>query len=103
MRPSAATRIGSEACGAREPSLRCHARTDRAAHTGAAEPAIARRALGQILLVIVLGEVERWRVEDLGRDRIEAALLERLVVHRFRRLGRLTLRGVEHVDAGTVL
>src|SRR5258705_3199604 len=118
MRPSAAApipawfdaRIASKACGARpwrRPSLRSNAgrnaRADRAAHAGAAEPAIARRVLGQILLVIVLGEVERRRVDDLGRDRIEAALLERLLVHCLRGLGRLTLRGAEHVDAGAIL
>src|SRR5262249_16741940 len=45
----------------------------------------------------------RRRVDYLGRDRIEAALLERLLVHCFRFLGRLPLRGVEHVDAGAVL
>ena len=31
---------------------------DRAGHAGAAEPAIAGRILGQILLVIVFGEIE---------------------------------------------
>ena len=36
-----------------------HTNTDRARHAGAAEAAIARRILGEVLLVIVLGEVER--------------------------------------------
>src|SRR5256885_14208877 len=39
------------------------------------EAAIAHRVLGQILLVIVLGEIEWRRVQDLGRDR--AAILFR--------------------------
>ena len=42
---------------------------DRAAEARAAETAIAVRHLGQVLLVIVLGEVELRRVDDLGRDR----------------------------------
>ena len=42
---------------------------DRAAHAGAAETAIAHRILGEVLLMVVLGEIERRRVEDLGRDR----------------------------------
>ena len=43
--------------------------TDRAAHAGAAEAAVTHRVLRQVLLVVVLGVVERRRVEDLGRDR----------------------------------
>src|SRR6478736_5982696 len=53
--------------------------SDRAGHAGTAEPAIAERVLGEILLVIVLGEIE------------------------FRRLGGLLLLRREGVDAGTVL
>src|SRR5215467_10609623 len=87
----------------RNRSLRRDACADRAAHAGTAEAAIAHRILGQILLVIVLGEIEGWRVEDLGGDRIETLRLERLLVHRLRGLGSLPLRGVEDVDAGAIL
>src|SRR5258708_3538202 len=57
---------------------------DRAAHAGAAQAAIAHRVLRQILLVIVLGKIERRRIEDFGGDRIEAPRFELLLVHRFR-------------------
>src|SRR5262245_62812983 len=72
-------------------ALRRHTRTDRAAHAGAAKPAIAHGILGEVLLVVVLGEVERRRVQDLRRDRVEALRLERLLVHRLRCLGSLPL------------
>ena len=49
---------------------------DRAGDARAAEPAIAVRVLGEILLVIVLGEIERRRVDDLGSDRPVALLLQ---------------------------
>src|SRR5437667_2817837 len=77
------------------PSLHRDTRADRAAHAGAAEAAIAHRVLGQILLVIVLGEIEWRRVQDLGRDRVEALRLELLLVHRLRGLGGLALGGIE--------
>src|SRR5438876_414047 len=76
---------------------------DRAAHAGAAQPAIAHRILGEVLLMIVLGEVERRRVENFGRDRVETPGLQRLVVPRLRRLGGLALGGGEGIDAGAVL
>ena len=40
----------------------------RAAHAGAAEAAVAARVLRQVLLVVVLGIVERVRLGDLRRD-----------------------------------
>ena len=49
-----------------------HADPDRAGHAGAAEAAIAARILGEILLVIVLGEIERSGLGDLGGDRARA-------------------------------
>src|SRR6187455_889781 len=42
---------------------------DRAAHAGAADAAIAGRVLGEILLVVVLGEIELRRRQDLGGNR----------------------------------
>src|ERR1700747_998733 len=72
---------------------------DRAAHAGAAQAAIAHRVLRQILLVVVLGKIERRRIEDFGGDRIEVPRFELLLVHRFRRLRGATLLGGERVDA----
>src|SRR4051812_19201031 len=47
---------------------------DRAGHTRPADAAVAVRDLVQVLLVVVLGEVERSRREHLGGDLVEAAL-----------------------------
>src|SRR6476469_3971825 len=41
---------------------------DRAADAGPAEAAVPVRVLRQVLLVIILGEIERRAVEDLGGD-----------------------------------
>ena len=49
-------------------------KADRAGHAGAADAAVAAGVLRQVLLVIVLGVVERRRVDDLGGDRAEAGL-----------------------------
>src|SRR5262245_65602587 len=76
---------------------------DRTAHAGAAEAAIAARVLRQILLMVVLGEIERRRVEDLGGDRVEASRLELLLVHRLGRFGGLALRRRGCIDAGAIL
>src|SRR5436190_12532412 len=50
-----------------------------AAQTGAAEPAIAVCHLGQVLLVVVLGEIERRCIDDLGGDRPVAVGREHLL------------------------
>src|ERR1044072_3218293 len=89
--------------GKRSADLRRNTGPDRAPPAGAAEPAIARRVLGKILLVIVLGEVELAGVHDLGRDRAVAVRRQRLVVHYLRILGGFALRRRRHIDAGTVL
>src|SRR5262245_66424140 len=52
---------------------------DRARHTGTAQPAIAHRVLGEVLLMIVLGEIERRRLEDLGGDGAVMPRLQRLL------------------------
>src|SRR6188508_471787 len=84
--------------------LSCYAHTDRAAHAGAAEAAVAHGVLGEILLMIVLGIVEGRRVEDLGGDRVAHAVLgERLLKHRLRGLGCLLLFRREGVDARAIL
>src|SRR5689334_20027499 len=76
---------------ARRDSVRGNADADRAAHPGAAKPAIALRILGQILLVVVLGEVERRRIADFGGDRAQALGGKRLGVGGTRRFGGGTL------------
>src|SRR5207245_933407 len=52
----------------------------RTGDAGAAETAVAAWILGEILLVIVLGVVELWRVENLGRDRAVARLREQALI-----------------------
>src|SRR5215468_6597107 len=84
-------------------SLRRYSGADLAGDAGAAQPAIAERVLGEVLLVIVLGEVEGRGIEDLGGDRPVAAAAQGCLVHAFRCLGGLALFGREHVDAGAIL
>src|SRR5436190_6884127 len=80
-----------------------HADADRARHAGAAQAAIARRILGEILLMIVLGEIEFARWRDLGGDRAETLRRQRLLVHSLRRVGGLALRITEGVDRRAIL
>src|SRR4029077_15370722 len=79
--------------------LSSHPRADRTAHAGAAEAAIAVGILGQILLVIILGEIERRGVANFGGDRPHPLGAERLVVSRFRRLGGGALFRRERIDS----
>src|SRR6185369_15460464 len=66
--------------------------SDRTRDAGPAEPAVSVRVLREVLLVIVLGVIERARVEDLGGNRVVALLLQRDVVRGLRReRGRLLL------------
>src|ERR1051326_3261571 len=83
--------------------LRRNRGADRAAHAGAGESAIAHRVLGEILLMIVLGEIERRRVADLGGDLAVALRPQRLGVGGFRGLTGRALRGIEGVDARAIL
>src|ERR1700722_1479507 len=76
---------------------------DRARHAGAAKPAIAGWILGEILLVIVLGEIEFARGRDLGGDGAQTLGLQRRLIGRFRSVRRLALRVTERVDRGTIL
>src|ERR1041384_2110301 len=90
------------------PTFRDHALSRDAgpygtAHTGAAHPAVAARILGEILLVIVLGEIERAGVHNLGRDWSIAVRRQRPLIHRLGRLGGFALRGRGHIDAGAIL
>src|SRR5215204_1821681 len=65
---------------------------DLAAHARAAEAAIAERVLGEILLMIVFGEVERRRIDDLGSDRTVSFGAQCLVVRRLGGVGGAPLR-----------
>src|SRR5262245_9889814 len=95
---------GGETASSIRPWLgRADAGANRAGDARAAEPAIAARVLGEILLVVVLGEIELGRGQDLGRDRPEAARGERLLVSCLRRLGRAALLLGIIVDAGAIL
>ena len=76
---------------------------DRTRHAGAAKPAIAGRILGQILLMIVLGEIELACRRDLGGDGAEALGRQRLLVGRLRFVGGFALRVAKCVDRGTIL
>src|SRR5262245_21160233 len=64
---------------------------DGATQAGAAEAAVAVGILGQVLLVVVLGEVERPGVEDLGGDGAVAVGREHLLVGGLGGLGGLAL------------
>src|SRR5687768_9387577 len=75
----------------------------RAGHARAAVTAVAPRILREVLLVIVLGVVELRRVEDLGRDLLEARLRELFLVRVARGFRELALLGRVHVDARAVL
>src|SRR5665213_4516231 len=76
---------------------------DRARNAGAAETTIALRVLGEILLVVVLGEVERRTVHDLRGDGAVTLGLQLLLIHRPGALGDLSLACVSDVDARPVL
>src|SRR5581483_1232041 len=99
----AATRRNSRDWTAEDPGGRClfgrDAEAHRTAHAGASEHAIAVRVLGEILLVVILGVIERRRVEDLGSDGVHTVLRQLLLVERLRGLGLLLLLGREGVDA----
>ena len=53
--------------------------------------------------MVVLGVIERGRVQDLGRDRAMPRGAERALVRVARRLRRVLLRGVVRVDSRAVL
>src|SRR5262245_54891764 len=59
-----------------------HAGADGTAHAGAAEAAVAHGVLRQVLLVVVLGKIEWWCVDDLGGDGVVAAPVQSLRANR---------------------
>src|SRR5215510_12240875 len=83
--------------------MRGDAGADLAAHAGPAQAAIAGRVLREVLLVVILGKIERRRIEDFRRDRAKPLGAQRLLVHGPRRFGSLALLGREHVDARAIL
>src|SRR3984957_11912219 len=76
---------------------------DRTRPPGAAEPAIAGRVLGQILLMIVLGEIELAGRPDLRGDGAETFCLQRLLVGDPRCVSGFALGIAGGVDRGTIL
>src|SRR4051794_4062653 len=72
--------------------------SDRAGHAGAAEAAISGRILGQVLLVIVLGEIKLTRRGDLRGDRTQPLCCQGLLVGRLRGIRGFALRVIEGVD-----
>src|ERR1700716_3237067 len=79
------------------------ARADRTRPPGAAKSAIAGRILGQILLMIVLGEIEFASGCDLGGDSAQTLCGQRLLIGRSGRVRGFALRVAESVDRGTIL
>src|SRR5262245_34569757 len=75
----------------------------RTADAGSADPAVAPGILGEVLLVVVLGVVERRGIADLGRDLAVAGLGQRLLKRRARAPGGLLLRVPVTVDRGSIL
>src|SRR5438132_13990699 len=74
-----------------------------AGDAGAAEAAIAARILGQILLMIALGEVE-WRgLGNFGGDLAQPGRIQSSLVGRSRRLGGSMLLRRKRIDCRAVL
>src|SRR3954453_2068609 len=76
---------------------------DRAADARATQTAVTIRILRQVLLVIVLGEIEIGRRQDLGGDQTVTRLRQRLLELLLRMLRRLALLFVEEVDPRSIL
>src|SRR5690349_24487672 len=97
-----AARKGSDPFLARRLGL-LDAHADRAGDAGAAEAAVAVRHLVEVLLVVVLGVVERAGLGDLGRDLAEALGRQLLLVGGAGGLGQLALLVGLPVDRRAVL
>src|SRR4051794_9943004 len=79
------------------------AQPDRAGHARAAQAAVPVRVLGQVLLVVLLGVVERAGRRDLRRDLPVAGAGQPLREHGLGGLRRLALGVVGGVDRRSVL
>src|SRR5690606_7006596 len=69
----------------------------------AAEATVAARVLREVLLVVILGVVERPRVANLGRDPSAPGRRQPLLIRREARERRVALLVVVRVDARAVL
>src|SRR3569623_3043854 len=96
-------RIGASPQGKAPHRSGAAAGTDLARHAGTAEAAIAARNLGEVLLVVVLGEVEVLKRRDLGADRVIPFRRKRLLVSGFRGKRRLHLRLARRIDRRAIL
>src|SRR4051794_6356015 len=77
--------------------------THRAAQPRAAQTTVAVRHLGQVLLVVVLGEIELRRVDNLGGDGAVAVGREHLLVGRLGGLRGAALGRRSNINAGAIL
>src|SRR5581483_11279633 len=106
-RPPAAQ--GCASCRSAPPTATCRTASgarhdsDGAGNTGTAEPAVAAWILAEVLLVIVLGVIERRRRTDLGRDSTVAFLVKRLLEGILRPLRRLELPVAVGINGRAVL
>src|SRR5579863_7707070 len=100
---ASATASGSRRTRRVTRGILCQARGLPALHSRAADAAIAVRILGEVLLVVVLGVVERRRAGDLGGDWLEPARGEGGVVALARALGGLALPWRRREDRGPIL
>jgi hypothetical protein len=89
--------------GSLEPQASADSDSDWTGQPRPPQAAVAVRHLGQVLLVVVLGEIERRCIDDLCRDRSVAVGRQHLLVGSLRGLGGLALRVGADIDAGTVL
>src|SRR5713226_7265937 len=77
--------------------------THRAAHAGPAKAAVSVRIFRQVLLVVVLGVVERGRGQHFRRDRAEACSRQPLLIGRARSFRSLALSLVDVIEARSIL
>src|SRR5262245_2658506 len=96
-------RKNGERSGSGSSTRALQAHTDWTAHPRAAEPAVSIRVLVQILLMVVLGVVERRRIGDLCGDTTVAGLSQFVLECRACRLGGRSLRGRIAIDRRPIL
>src|SRR5204863_9196590 len=77
--------------------------SDGTTHARAPEPAVAARVLRKVLLVIVLGVIERRGRRDLSRDIAVICFVQPLLELRTRLLGGVRLRRVVCIDGRAIL
>src|SRR5690606_26050057 len=75
----------------------------RTGHSRPTESAIPTGILGEVLLMVVFGEVKWWSFDDFGSDLGIASRCQRRCVRGARSLGLPPLLGAEDVDPRAVL